>query len=100
VETNQSNFRIFPMDICLSPPHGTKLTAFADVKYRCCQMLHGLVSTHPIFCLELKSSLNIATWGQCYKNTMVNYRGNFNPTFSRVKMTLKNDIGLKILLPF
>jgi hypothetical protein len=25
--------------------------------------------------------------GQCYKNTTVNYRGNYNPTFSRVKMT-------------
>jgi hypothetical protein len=24
--------------------------------------------------------------GQCYKNTMVNYRSYFNPTFSRVKM--------------
>ncbi len=23
---------------------------------------------------------------QCYKNTAVNYRSNFNPTFSRVKM--------------
>jgi hypothetical protein len=23
---------------------------------------------------------------QCYKNTTVNYHGNFNPTFSRVKM--------------
>ncbi len=32
---------------------------------------------------------------QCYKNTTVNYCGNFNPTFSRVKMTLKNDLGLK-----
>ena len=31
VETNQSNFRIFPTDIRLSPPHGTTLTAFADV---------------------------------------------------------------------
>ncbi len=35
------------------------------------------------------------TRGQCYKNTTVNYRSNFNPTFSRVKMTLKNDLGLK-----
>ena len=34
-------------------------------------------------------------WGQCYKNTTVNYLGNFNPTFSRVKMTFKNDLGLK-----
>jgi hypothetical protein len=32
VETNQSNFRIFPMDICLSPPRGTTLTAFPDVR--------------------------------------------------------------------
>ncbi len=31
VETNQSNFRIYPMDIHLSPPHGTTLTAYADV---------------------------------------------------------------------
>jgi hypothetical protein len=29
------------------------------------------------------------------KNITVNYSGNFNPTFSRVKMTLKNDLGLK-----
>ncbi len=27
VETNPSNFRIFPMDICLSLPHGTTLKA-------------------------------------------------------------------------
>ncbi len=33
--------------------------------------------------------------GQCYKNTTVNYCGNFNPTFSRVKMTLKNDLGFE-----
>jgi hypothetical protein len=33
--------------------------------------------------------------GQCYKNTTVNYSGIFNPTFSRVKMTLKNDFRLK-----
>ncbi len=38
---------------------------------------------------------NIGTWSQFYKNTTVNYRSNFNPTFSRVKMTLKNDLGLK-----
>jgi hypothetical protein len=31
VKTNQSNFRIYPMDIRLSPPHGTILTACADV---------------------------------------------------------------------
>ncbi len=36
--------------------------------------------------------------GQCYKNTMVNYRGNFNPTFSSVEMTLKNDLGLKNII--
>jgi hypothetical protein len=35
---------------------------------------------------------------QCYKNTMINYRGNFKPTFSRVKMTLKNDLGLKNII--
>jgi hypothetical protein len=28
-------------------PHGAMLTAFADVKYRCLQMLDGLVPTHP-----------------------------------------------------
>ncbi len=37
-----------------------------------------------------KSTLT-GTWGQCYKNAMVNYRGNFIPSFSRVKLTLKND---------
>ncbi len=32
VETNQSNFRIYPADIRLLPPHGTMLTAYADVR--------------------------------------------------------------------
>ncbi len=32
-------------------PRGTRLTAFADVKYKCLQMLDGLVSTHPKYCL-------------------------------------------------
>jgi hypothetical protein len=49
VETNQSNFRIYPTDIHFSPPHGTTLMAFADVKYRCLRMLDGLVSSHPHF---------------------------------------------------
>jgi hypothetical protein len=31
VETNQSNFRIYPMDICLSPPHGTMPTALLEM---------------------------------------------------------------------
>jgi len=30
------------------------------------------------------------TRGRCYKNTMVNYLNNFNPTFSRVKMMQYN----------
>ncbi len=46
-ETNQSNFRIYPTNIHLLPPHGTTLTAFADVKYGCSRILHGLVSSHP-----------------------------------------------------
>jgi hypothetical protein len=50
METNQSNFRIYPMDIRLLPPNGTMLTAFADVKYKCSWMLDGLVSSHPCFC--------------------------------------------------
>jgi hypothetical protein len=29
-----------------------------------------------------------ATWGQCFKITVLNYCGNFNPTFSSVKMIL------------
>jgi len=32
VETNQSNFRIYPMDIRLSLHHGTTLMAYADVR--------------------------------------------------------------------
>ncbi len=32
VETNQSNFCIYPTDIRLSPPHGTTLMAYADVR--------------------------------------------------------------------
>jgi hypothetical protein len=32
VETNQSNFHIYPTDIHLSPPHGTMLTAYVDVR--------------------------------------------------------------------
>jgi hypothetical protein len=35
VETTQSNFHIYLTNIRLLPLHGTKLTAFADVKYRC-----------------------------------------------------------------
>jgi hypothetical protein len=31
VETNQSNFRIYPTDIHLLPPHGTTLMAYEDV---------------------------------------------------------------------
>jgi hypothetical protein len=33
-----------------------------------------------------KKFYNIYPRGQYYKNTMVNYCGNFNPTFSRFKM--------------
>ncbi len=47
----------------LSLPHGTTLTSFADVKYGCCRMLDGLVSTHPWF---LKLTLSPVTAGQCY----------------------------------
>ncbi len=32
LETNQSNFRIYPTDICLSSPHGTTLTAYEEVR--------------------------------------------------------------------
>jgi hypothetical protein len=32
VETNISDFCIYPMDICLSPPHGTTLMAYVDVR--------------------------------------------------------------------
>ncbi len=45
--------------------------------------------------LSLGRSLINFSRGQCYKNTTVNYCGNFNPTFNRVKMTFKNDLGLK-----
>ena len=44
---------------------------------------------------DIKLFLPLQTGGQCDENTMVNCRGNFNPTFSRVKMTFKNDLGLK-----
>jgi len=44
VETNTSNVTLWTS---VSPPHGTTLTAFADAKYGCCQMLDGLISTHP-----------------------------------------------------
>ncbi len=40
----------------VTSPHGTTLTAFADVKYGCLQMLDGLVSTHPIFCNPFSTS--------------------------------------------
>jgi len=38
---------VFSLWTSVALPHGTMLTAFADVKYRCLQMLDGLVSTHP-----------------------------------------------------
>jgi hypothetical protein len=47
--------------------------------------------------IEKKFS-NLGTRGKCYKNTTVNYRGNFNPTFSRVNMTLKSYIGFKNII--
>jgi hypothetical protein len=47
-----------------------------------------------------KKFFNILTRGLCYKNTMVNYCGNLNPTFSRVKMTLKSYLGLKNIIAF
>jgi hypothetical protein len=47
VETNPSNICIFPTDMHFISPHGTTLKAFVDVKYRCLQMLEGLVYTHP-----------------------------------------------------
>jgi hypothetical protein len=42
----------------------------------------------------------ISSRGQCYKNTVVNYRGNFKPTFSRVKMMqyITTIPGLIVLL--
>jgi hypothetical protein len=46
-----------------------------------------------IISIELDSSVSAdcntqlhETMGQCYKNIVVNYRGNFNPNFSTVKM--------------
>jgi hypothetical protein len=39
----------FPYGHLFLLPHGTTLTAFADVKYGCLRMLDGLVSTHPTF---------------------------------------------------
>jgi hypothetical protein len=36
--------------------------------------------------IRINKLLISTTRGQCYKNTMVNYHGNFKPTFSRVKM--------------
>ncbi len=47
VETNQSNFRIYPTDIRLSLPHGTTLTALIRMLIRMLRMLDRLVSTHP-----------------------------------------------------
>ena len=44
-----------------SLPHGTTLTAFADVKYGCLQMLDGLVSTHPFVSDDLKKLYNNVT---------------------------------------
>ncbi len=46
-ETNPSNIRIFPTDICFLLPHGTMLKALYRCRYRCLPMLDGLVSTHP-----------------------------------------------------
>ncbi len=51
-----------------------------------------------ILAFPFKTVLPLQTsfiWGQCDKNTTVIYCGNFNRTFSRVKMTFKNDLRLK-----
>jgi hypothetical protein len=47
VETNQSNFCIYPTDIRLLPPHGTMLTTYEWCPYECWRMLDKLISTHP-----------------------------------------------------
>jgi hypothetical protein len=56
---------VFSLRTSVTLPHGTTLTAFADVKYGCLRMLDRLVSTHPkfiiymeidIFCSKLASS--------------------------------------------
>jgi hypothetical protein len=47
VETNQSNFCIYPTDICILASWYYTEGVDMDVKYRCLQMLDGLVSSHP-----------------------------------------------------
>jgi len=37
----------------------------------------------------------VGSWGQCYKNTMVNYRISFNLTISRVFLTLAPGLTSK-----
>ncbi len=47
VKTNPSNIRI-SLRTSVTSPHGTTLTAFADVKYGCLRVLDRLVSTLPL----------------------------------------------------
>ncbi len=49
VETNPSNIRIFPTDICiiLMDIHFIAWWYYTNSFYRCCWMLDGLVSSHP-----------------------------------------------------
>jgi hypothetical protein len=37
------------------------------------------------FMSNMSSKSNKKVWDECFKNTDINYRGNLNPTFSRVK---------------
>jgi hypothetical protein len=46
-----------------------------------------------LFCQVARQCSLLAPRGQCYKNTTLNYRGNFNPTFCGVRMTLKMTQG-------
>jgi hypothetical protein len=53
----------YPYRHLLLPPHGTMLMAFADVKYACCWILDGLVSTHPYFGAFLPNTIAIKNMG-------------------------------------
>ncbi len=68
-----------------------KLGCFpTQVSNMCCSIewLNSKMTKRPRIVLD-------AIRGQCYKNTMVNYRCNFNTTFSRVKITVKNYLRSK-----
>ncbi len=63
------------------------------VNYDCTAFIVQATDANKKWCHSIQIQiglLKLSPGANVIKNTMVNYCGSFSPTFSRVKMTLKN----------